>query len=491
MLDQMREKVKTLEAQIGRLQEELGSQYELYRNEADARKLLISDINDLRARQQEMKTASSTQGEEKEDPVVLKLKLARAREDLKASNHRINTMLADYGDVVPRRDYEGLEGSFQTLENEHEQLKNDHVTLMEEHGTLQEMYRQVCDEKAAMERDLLVLKRTATPRPDWTRCGDYVDGGPEKWKTVSEGQSSDYLMDVLLAEIAKVDISQIRKDDNFQAMGTAESIPAHLRGEGLVKNLHLSKKDLNQFIDNFWKYHLSRNVPDVMMDEILAQYLLEASQQDKMAALETAYSVHDSCIQLSHELHIRVFQEVVLGKLDEVVYKRWLQSRGVLIEALTKAAQGKEEIRADQFKSVLTQLFPLKGVEAVTALTSLARESAEPSGGTINFVAALSPDAMGRPSELSAKLLEQSRNECKIFSQQIVKLLGDRSKVSIDELRSAILAVYPEISKDEVVRVLSQMYGVDPEQGQEATPDIKVATNDVLQKLIQLDIQQI
>ena len=58
----------------------------------------------------------------------------RAREDLKASNHRINTMLADYGDVVPRRDYEGLEGSFQTLENEHEQLKNDHVTLMEEHG---------------------------------------------------------------------------------------------------------------------------------------------------------------------------------------------------------------------------------------------------------------------------------------------------------------------------------------------------------------------
>jgi hypothetical protein len=163
----------------------------------------------------------------------------------------------------------------------------------------------------------------------------------------------------------------------------------------------------------------------------------------------------------------------------------------VLIEALTKAAQGKEEIRADQFKSVLTQLFPLKGVEAVTALTSLARESAEPSGGTINFVAALSPDAMGRPSELSAKLLEQSRNECKIFSQQIVKLLGDRSKVSIDELRSAILAVYPEISKDEVVRVLSQMYGVDPEQGQEATPDIKVATNDVLQKLIQLDIQQI
>lgn len=40
------------------------------------RKLLISDINDLRARQLEEKAASSSQGDEKEDPVVLKLKLA-------------------------------------------------------------------------------------------------------------------------------------------------------------------------------------------------------------------------------------------------------------------------------------------------------------------------------------------------------------------------------------------------------------------------------
>ena len=55
-------------------------------------------------------------------------------------------------------------------------------------------------------------------RPDWSRCAGYVEGGNEKWKMVSEGQSSDYLVDVLLAEIAKVDISEIRKDDNFQAM---------------------------------------------------------------------------------------------------------------------------------------------------------------------------------------------------------------------------------------------------------------------------------
>ncbi len=36
---------------------------------------------------------------------------SRAREDLRGANQRINVMLADYGDVVPRRECEMLETS--------------------------------------------------------------------------------------------------------------------------------------------------------------------------------------------------------------------------------------------------------------------------------------------------------------------------------------------------------------------------------------------
>ena len=36
----------------------------------------------------------------------------RAREDLRAAHQRINSMLADYGDVVPRREFEMLETSY-------------------------------------------------------------------------------------------------------------------------------------------------------------------------------------------------------------------------------------------------------------------------------------------------------------------------------------------------------------------------------------------
>ena len=37
---------------------------------------------------------------------------SRAREDLRLANQKINTILADYGDVVPRREYEMLEASY-------------------------------------------------------------------------------------------------------------------------------------------------------------------------------------------------------------------------------------------------------------------------------------------------------------------------------------------------------------------------------------------
>jgi len=39
--------------------------------------------------------------------------IRRGREDLKAAHHRINQMLADYGDVVPRRDHEQLQAAYE------------------------------------------------------------------------------------------------------------------------------------------------------------------------------------------------------------------------------------------------------------------------------------------------------------------------------------------------------------------------------------------
>ena len=64
--------------------------------------------------------------------------------------------------------------------------------------------------------ELSRLKRSATPRPDWERCASYLEGGQEKWSELAQGRSSDQLVDVLLAQIAGVDVSELARDDAFQ-----------------------------------------------------------------------------------------------------------------------------------------------------------------------------------------------------------------------------------------------------------------------------------
>ena len=39
-------------------------------------------------------------------------------------------------------------------------------------------------------------------RPDWSSCGEYISGGDERWKAISENQTSAQLVDILLSEIA-------------------------------------------------------------------------------------------------------------------------------------------------------------------------------------------------------------------------------------------------------------------------------------------------
>lgn len=118
-----------------KLQEEVSSQYELYRKELDARKLLINDANDLRYQQEKRtdeKEGVDEQGMKKEDPIMMKISLKfvekqnlnikfsfflifrQARKDLNLALAKVTHMEANYNDVVPRRDFVALEAKSNT-----------------------------------------------------------------------------------------------------------------------------------------------------------------------------------------------------------------------------------------------------------------------------------------------------------------------------------------------------------------------------------------
>ena len=90
--------------------------------------------------------------------------------------------------------------------------KHYHHALL--YSTLQSIHKDTLSQTHDLKEELSSLKRSATPRPDWDRCAGYL----ETWEELSTGKSSDRKVDVLLANIAGVDVSKITKEDTFQGL---------------------------------------------------------------------------------------------------------------------------------------------------------------------------------------------------------------------------------------------------------------------------------
>ncbi|XP_075962645.1 translin-associated factor X-interacting protein 1 [Anarhichas minor] len=134
----MREKEKATQAVVDRLQSELSNQYLQYREERDARQLLIWQLNDV-TRGSVKPSDENTEGAK--DPVELQLALKVCRKDLTKAQEELNRMKAEYWDVVPRRNWDTLEQThkqnllqLKTLQGDFDQLKREYDTLLELHS---------------------------------------------------------------------------------------------------------------------------------------------------------------------------------------------------------------------------------------------------------------------------------------------------------------------------------------------------------------------
>jgi len=79
-IDELRNEHVSLKDQVSRLEQDLAAQYLRYRDEFDARKLLIADVNALRHQNEELSLSAGKSNAEsneahEEDPVMLRIAL--------------------------------------------------------------------------------------------------------------------------------------------------------------------------------------------------------------------------------------------------------------------------------------------------------------------------------------------------------------------------------------------------------------------------------
>nr|CAB3267300.1 translin-associated factor X-interacting protein 1 [Phallusia mammillata] len=457
-IDSMRENEKSLQAQVGKLQEELAEEYRRYRNECDMRKLLISDMNDLRHQQEDLKRAAG-QGsvDADDDPVRLKLSLQVAREDLTRQAEQLTRMQADYGDVVPRRDFEMLEAKHAELNEKHEQLQSDFKQLKDEHETILDVHKQVMDQRDEFYTEMENLRETATPRPTWELCSDAIPAGPDHWAEVTSGKRSQQILEALLKEFKS---GGSQGPDTFEGKGTGDDVPKFLRYEGDIRNRKMRKSELSTLLKEIWAKKVQSDAAlgsRQEMTEFLHTFFLGKFNNMEDMASEWGYSLYDALNKYKEEPQVEVFLNVILGEGTEDLYYRQMDLIQKVMEELKKAdTESTGKVGLEQFNATLVSSFTLKNDVSINALLKAAAEELEVSledDPVLDYMVLFTEDEEGHTGPFLNTIRIQEAEERETYISQLSEQL-EAEQVSSSELRSTFMMIDPAIESAQMTSYL-------------------------------------
>ncbi|XP_066541129.1 translin-associated factor X-interacting protein 1 [Hoplias malabaricus] len=450
--ESMREEQRALQTQVYRLEKELAAQYLQYREECDARKLLIANISSLSySPDEESDVEHDGDKMQCEDPVKVKLALKVCREDLTRAQVELNRLHAEYADVVPRRDWEKLDCmhkenllKLETLHTDFEQLKSEYDTLLDVH-------RQVSQQRDSLRNELEVFREASTPRPHWEQCADVL-GSRERWTEISEGQSSKKKLEILLEEL---NIMGLEQKEVFTGLGTSNDVPIYLRYEGQLKNLRLKKADVVRIIKDIWREKASE---DEKMDdcsdlkEFLHQYL-ERQHGDR--AGDWAYSLLDSIKRNLKYDFISLFYDILTDKVDESLYRGQTQLLSDLLKVLIQRDSTESGLlTASEFSEALRSAFPLKADQDLEELVVAAQSELETTGRSIAYQRLYTEDTDGKHGEFLGLVKRQATAERHHYISELRTKLEGKGEINVEDLRSAFKTVDPPLDSASLDRNL-------------------------------------
>ncbi|XP_036897366.1 translin-associated factor X-interacting protein 1 isoform X2 [Sturnira hondurensis] len=491
LIDKKNEEKISLQSEVTKLRKNLAEEYLRYLSERDARKILIADLNELRYQREDMSLAQSP-GVWGEDPMKLTLALKMARQDLARTQMELNTMKANFGDVVPRRDFEMQEKTNKDLQEQLDSLRDDYEEVRKEHEILLQLHMSTVKERDQFYSELQEIQRTSTPRPDWTKCESVVAGGPDRWHMLAEGKNSDQLVDVLLEEIGEM---LLREKDFFPGLGYAESIPHFLRFDGTVENKKPTKKDVITLLKDAWKERLAEEQKEKFSDFFFSFLERRFGPADAMA---WAYTIFEN-IKLFHSSEIMSqFYAILTEKMSESVYVKHKETVSQLLKEMTNVdSQNEGQLTMEQFSTVLRNAFSSKKEEKIQELMEAAGWHPNSSNADLlDYHSLFTEDEEDQSMPFVRMLWEQYMDEKDEYLQELKQELGLElhEKVTLPKVREALMTIDPSLDKQTLNSYLSQAFQLPltelPEESEEKEEDTVIKLQTVLERLQKTDIRR-
>ncbi|XP_004600962.2 translin-associated factor X-interacting protein 1 [Sorex araneus] len=488
LIDKKNEEKVSLQTEVFKLRKNLAEEYLRYLSERDARKILLADLNELRYQREDMSLAQAP-GTWGEDPVKLTLALKMARQDLTRTQMELNTMKANFGDVVPRRDFEMQEKINKDLQEQLDSLCADYEEVCKEHEILLQLHMGTMKERDQFYNELQEIQRTSTPRPDWAKCEDVVSGGQTRWLILAEGKNSDQLVDVLLDEIGE---GLLRQKSFFQGLGYGSDVPSCLRFDGVVENKKSSKKEVLVLIRDFWKERLAEEKRESFSDSFFnfLERRFETSE-----AMAWAYTIYEY-VKLNRSNQVMIqFYATLVGKSSENVYLRHQETLAQLQkEMMNTDLQNEGILTMEQLNSILKNTFPLKKDEKIQELMETVGWNFKSDvSDSFKYSVLFTEDEEGQSTLFVQKIWEQYMNEKAEYLEEFKQELGLEltSGVTPAMVREALMNIDPSLEKQAVDSLVSQIFQISVSEmlESEGTEEEKeISVNAALEYLQVMDI---
>jgi len=155
----------------------------------------------------------------------LKFQLIYQREKLfSLINLLIKTELS-YENIILKINYQDLLNKQNQLNQEYNFLKNEYQHLGYACLYLINKTHDLIDERNKYYNEWQINRSYLTPRPDWDKVSNIIDGRIERWKLLSTGKTSEQLVEILIREIINGNqIESINEQDHFRAIGDDLSV---------------------------------------------------------------------------------------------------------------------------------------------------------------------------------------------------------------------------------------------------------------------------
>ncbi|KAM5208059.1 translin-associated factor X-interacting protein 1 isoform 7-T9 [Hipposideros larvatus] len=426
-----------------------------------------------------------------EDPVKLTVALKMTRQDLARTQMELNTMKANFGDVVPRRDFEMQEKTNKDLQEQLDSLRDDYKEVCKEHEILLQLHMNTLKERDQFYSELQEIQRTSTPRPDWTKCKDVVAGGPDRWQLLAKGKNSDQLVDVLLEEIGE---GLLQEKDFFSGLGYEESVPPFLRFDGVVENKKPTKKDVINLLRDAWKERLTEEQKEKFPDFFFNFLERRFGPADAMA---WAYSIFENIKLFRSNEIMGQFYALLMGKRSESVYIKQKETIAELLKEMTNVdSQNEGLLTMEQLRTVLKSTFPFKKEEKIQELMEAGGWHPNSSNADLlNYHSLFIEDEEGQSVPFVQKLWEQYLDEKDKYLKELKQQLGLelRDKVTLPKVREALMIIDSKLDKQTLNSYLSQAFQLPvtklPEEGEEIEEDIVILLQTALERLQMADIR--